>query len=82
MIFKKFFYGFMTIITQLGPNLAMQKYDPVGNIVYIYCSGNQIRNMNMILIMRFGCNNCNDPSIPAQSRYLQNYKCHMPKKKS
>ena len=29
---------------------------------------------------RYGCDNCNDPSIPLQNRYLQNctnYSCHI-----
>ena len=40
--------------------------------LFLTRNGNQIRNMNSEFNhKRFGCNNCNDPSIPAQNRYLQ-----------
>jgi len=68
-------YGFMTdYYPNCELNLAMQKNMTSWQYrLFLIRNGNQIRNMNSDFNnKRFGCNNCNDPSIPAQTRYLQN----------
>ncbi len=68
-------YGFMTDYhPNCELNLAMQKNMSSWQYrLFLTRNGNQIRNMNgEFNNKRFGCDNCNDPSIPAQNRYLQN----------
>ena len=43
-------------------------------------ANNVINTINDYNHKRYGCDNCNDPSIPLQNKYLQecsNYACHI-----